>query len=284
VTQEHVDARGVRVLRGVLDRLQAAEVDRRFGLDRLTVDAVGDDGHGDRAHARLHLECRGDASVLEDGRIDAQRQGRQGVDRLVHLGAQLAEHGGGAMRVLREHPADQPQLHGEGHKVLLCAVVDVSFEAPALGVLRRHDALSRGLQLRRPAGDLLQARLQLRGEPYVRQHEARLSCEVGQQCCLGGRHRLAARFRPGDGAQQLFVVPDLYRRVRARKGRQVLPRHRDRPRRALAGRPRAALVQRVADPEPDAHALRAGALGDHPRGARQDVLGGVRAGDPVTEP
>ena len=82
--------------------------------------------------------------------------------------------------------------------MLLGAVVDVALQASALLVLRGDDPLPRGAQLGRLPRDLVEARLEVGGEPDVREHEAGLLGELGRGACLG-RAR-AARSRASSTA------------------------------------------------------------------------------------
>ena len=108
--------------------------------------------------ARLRLERRREALVRQQRRVDAAREVAAGSRSPRRPRRRSSPSISAARRgVLRQHPADQPQLDGQRDQVLLRAVVDVALEPPALGVLRRHDALARGAQLlerrrSRPAG------------------------------------------------------------------------------------------------------------------------------------
>jgi len=82
--------------------------------------------------------------------------------------------------------ADQPHLHGQGHEVLLRAVVEVALEAPAGRVARSHDPGARLLQRPGLAPDLVERFLQRGVEPYVVQREADLPGEVGQHALVLG--------------------------------------------------------------------------------------------------
>ena len=59
------------------------------------------------------------------------------LGELVLGGGQVLAGGG---RVLLEHRADDPQVERDRHEPLLCAIVQVALEPPALGVARLDDA------------------------------------------------------------------------------------------------------------------------------------------------
>ena len=92
--------------------------------------------------------------------------------------------------------------------MLLRAVVDVALEAAPLGILRGDDALPRCAQIGCLRRDLLQARLQVGGEPDVSQDLSGLSGEVSKQFLLNRGDRLARTFLDGQRPQFLTLVSD----------------------------------------------------------------------------
>ncbi len=102
--------------------------------------------NGEVAPHVLRGERRRDALLLQERRVDPEREPVERVQRFVHLAPQLPEHRAGLLGVLDEEPARQPELHGERDQVLLGPVVDVPLEPSTFLVLRGHDPLARRLQ------------------------------------------------------------------------------------------------------------------------------------------
>src|SRR5204862_6543379 len=80
-------------------------------------------------------------------------------------------------------------------ELLLCAVVEVAFELPALLVLRRHETLT--------------GRPELGDESHVPEHESGLGREIADQLVLGGIHRIRRRHPYRERAEELPAVTDL---------------------------------------------------------------------------
>src|SRR5204862_837938 len=84
--QRDRDRRGAaRVLRGVLYRLEAAEVDRALDRLRVAADAVGLHVRRDRRLERRGLERPTDPPVLQKSGIDAACQPADLVERRAHV-------------------------------------------------------------------------------------------------------------------------------------------------------------------------------------------------------
>ena len=62
------------------------------------------------------------------------------LNRLLHFARQLVEHLRPGCGIVRDDVAGQPQVDGQGHQVLLGAVVEVALDPPALGVAAGHNA------------------------------------------------------------------------------------------------------------------------------------------------
>ena len=86
------DCGGVaRVLRGVLQRLEAAEVDRRLDIRRIPPQPVRVDAGRDRRTERCRRECICEPSVLEERRVDAVREVAKLLQRRLDFVVQPAE-------------------------------------------------------------------------------------------------------------------------------------------------------------------------------------------------
>ena len=169
------DARGIRVLDDVGERLGGDEVHRCLdGVGQ----TLGTDGQLDR-HLRTPRERGeggGEAFVGEDRRVDAARERAQlgeGVDDLgVRLGEELVDRRRAAVG---EPAAGELEGEPDSEQALLCAVVDVALEAPPLGVAGLDDPRAGGAHLGELGAQLgLQAR--------VLEREAR--------CCADGLDEL----------------------------------------------------------------------------------------------
>ncbi len=95
---------------------------------------------------------------------------------------------------LRELPGE-PSLDGERDELLLGAVVDVAFQAPAFLVLGGHQALTR--------------RPHVLDQPHVAQDETRLRGQVPHQLLLGRAHRVGRGHPEGERTEQLAPVAHL---------------------------------------------------------------------------
>ena len=112
----------------------------------------------------------------------------------------------GTRRVAFDERVGQPELHGQGHELLLRAVVDVAFEPATFIVLRRHQSLLGRLQIVDPRAELL-------GEPHVAEHQPGLCREVGDQSLLRRIHGVVRGHRHREGPEELTLVPHLDRQI-----------------------------------------------------------------------
>ena len=125
-----------------------------------------------RSGARvLRGEGGRDALRFQQRGVDAEGQGLQGVERVIDLIAKRAQHLSAARRVLPQRRLRQAELDGKRDQVLLRAVMDVALQPPALFVLRGDDPLAGRTQRGGLLSDELQARLQVGGQPDVREHQ-----------------------------------------------------------------------------------------------------------------
>ena len=90
------------------------------------------------------------------------------------------------------------QAQGEGDQSLLCAVVEVTFDAAAGVILGSHDALGRSAELGRLGRDLVQAVLQFGGQAHVVDDQPGLRDQISEQPVLGGGERFTRRLGQGD--------------------------------------------------------------------------------------
>ena len=122
---------------------------------------------------------------------------------------ELVDHRLGVLGVVLDGVAGEAELHGEGHEVLLGAVVQVPLELAALGVGGGHDAGPRLLQLVVAQPQLVEAGLERRVELHVVQRQADLAGQLGEHAVLGFGERLAVGAAAGDDeAEQLAAVGD----------------------------------------------------------------------------
>ena len=154
-------------------------------------------------------------------------------------------------------------LHGEGHELLLSAVVDVALELAALVVLGGDEALLGGLQVG-------ESGLEGGGQPLVPQDETRLGREVAHELLLGRIHRIVRRHRHRERPQQLALMAHLRREVVAR-GRASPPARR-RPREAPRRSTDDTRARSAPTPSPSTRAMR-----------DEHVVGRVRLGELIAE-
>jgi hypothetical protein len=169
------------VLGGVLERLEAREVDGALDLRRVAVEPVrmhGDlqvasmGGVAERVHETAFNEYRGHQATRERPHL---------VHRVVDLAAQLTQAPGGALGMGLHEVARELQLDPERHEPLLRAVVKVALDAPTFEVGGRHDPPARLLQLP-------QRRAKLRLEALVLQgHEGEPAGHLGDHRRVGQR-------------------------------------------------------------------------------------------------
>ena len=81
-----------RVLRRVLERLEAAEVDGRLRLGRVPTDAIGDDVNRQRVPVGRGAQRLDQPAVDEERRIDPVRQLPELLNGLLDLAGELVQH------------------------------------------------------------------------------------------------------------------------------------------------------------------------------------------------
>ena len=168
------------------------------------------------------------------------------------------------------------ELDRERDELLLGAVVDVALQPATAFVLRRDQALLRGLQLVEP-------HLELLVQADVAEHQPRLTGEVGDQLLVGGRHRVARRLADRERAQQLARLLDRVDAIDAAIAATEPFGSGDRRRRSTSARPGRHVAQLLFDGEPHVRSVGADALTEHPRHPRQHVLVSVCLADPFGE-
>jgi hypothetical protein len=119
---------------------QAAEVDRRFDVARVTTQPLGLDVHVEGAAAGRRPQRLGQAAVHEQWRVDAMGEVPQLLDGVLDADGQHVQHLGGRLRVVGQQVPGEAQVDGQRHQVLLGAVVQVPLDLAALGVGGGHDA------------------------------------------------------------------------------------------------------------------------------------------------
>ena len=169
-----------RVLGGVLQRLQAAEVHRRLHLRGVPADAVGGDAHAEGTPVGGGAQRVGQAGVHEERWVDAVGQVAELLDGVLHGLAERVEHLGGGFGVVGEDVLGEAEVHRQRHQVLLGAVVEVALDLAPLGVSGRDDAGPRGAQVLVGALQVLEALLQRRVELDVVEREPDLAGELGE--------------------------------------------------------------------------------------------------------
>ena len=129
----HRDDRAPRVPVGVVDRLGAAEVDRRLDRGRVPAQALHvDRARQDRAAGRRR-QGPDQAALAEDRRVDAVRQVAQVADGGLELVLQAVHDGAGLRRVLVPQPGHPAEVDGDRGEPLLRPVVQVALDrAPGL--------------------------------------------------------------------------------------------------------------------------------------------------------
>lgn len=196
-------------------------------------------------------------------RVDSPGEVSQVLEGLDGFGLDLRDHPSRLLEVAIEHPSDQPLLHGQSDELLLCRIVDVPLDPAALLVLRRHEPLTRGPQIR--------------DQRRVAQDQPGLRRDVGDQTLLRRRHRLVRRHRDYDRAQRLALMTNLEdtvgKLVDVSDGRRL---------RRVPGPARGG-SELCAGSKPDLHAGSPGPLGQDPRHSGKDIVDRVGVGEPVGE-
>ena len=227
------------MLRSVLERLEAAEVDGRLDLWVVAATRVRlRIGSGWCARRAALASASSRPAILEQRRVDAVREVAKFLHRLVDRGAKLVENRPGPLRVRVDELADRSEVRLERDEVLLGAVVEVALDPAPLGVGGGDDARPRRPQLLGLSPKLRQA------TPAARNRAGR----------CGGRGRSGARARRVRHRRHRRAVTP--RAARRRSARTAL--HRERPARrerrplharraSRAARPRSDLRRRPAN-------------------------------------
>ena len=168
------------VLGGVLQRLQAAEVDRRLDLGRVPPDAVGAHGDGQRAAVARGPERLSQPAVDEQRRVDAVRQLAQLLDGLLDILGQLVQHLSRGRGIVGDDVPGQAQVHRHRHQVLLGAVVQVALHPAALRVAAGDDPGPGPAQLLGLPAQLVEGGLEVGVELGVVEREAHLPGQIGE--------------------------------------------------------------------------------------------------------
>src|SRR5215469_8824888 len=125
---------GACVFGGVVERFQAAEVDGCLDLGWVAADAVEAHGGGQAGLGRGGGQGGGQAVGGQHGWVDAAGEAADLADRALELVSQITQQDSRAAGVGLGGAAGQPQGDRGGDQVLLGAVVQVAFDAPAFGV------------------------------------------------------------------------------------------------------------------------------------------------------
>ena len=199
----------------VLQRLQATEVDGGFDGGRIP---------GDRLCAQPHPQARAprdggegirEPSLREHRRGDAVRDGAHLLQRRVDVASDFIEHAPGPAGVVAEDPLSDAQLHAQSDESLLCSVVQVALDTPALRVDRRDRA-----HAGRRDGGL---------EPVALERERRRGCERVEQLRMVEQGGIMRQRRDGRPVLAGTRVIGPARSLRERNGRARRRRRRSRP-------------------------------------------------------
>jgi hypothetical protein len=199
-----------RVLAGVLQRFQAAEVDRSFQVGRVPAHVVGDvHGHRERAPAGRGPQRLAETTVGQERRIDAVGQFAQLLDRVLYVGGQLVEDLDRALRVLGHDVLGQPQVDGQRDQVLLGPIVQIPLHPAAFGVTAGHDAGAGGPQFLGLFAQLVQGGVQRGVQLDVVEGQAGLPGQLGEHpvVLLGEAVGVGGPF-DHDQAEQFTAVAD----------------------------------------------------------------------------
>ena len=130
------------MLAGVLQRLQAAKVDRSLDLRGVPADAVASNLCRKAGPATGGRQRFGEALVGEERRVDPVGEVAELLQGVLEVAPQLLHESPGLVRVPLGELAGQADLDCQRHEVLLRPVVQIPLDPPTLGVPRGHDAAS----------------------------------------------------------------------------------------------------------------------------------------------
>ena len=223
-----------RVLRGVLHRLDAAEVGRGLNVFRVAVGAVDGDGH---RHGRLQSrrpEGLVEPPAGEEGRVHAGGQRPELLERGIHVIAEAVQHQARLVRVLEHLLLGELQPDPKRHEALLAAVVQVPLDSPALLVGGGENAGARLTQI-------LERLLDARGQLTVLLPDERVSpatASTNGSCSLSARSwitaptgwcrsRITVTRRLGEGRGRLVGAPSTSLQPASPSRRVQVARSRD---------------------------------------------------------
>ena len=223
----------------------------------------------------VRLERRRQALVREQRGVDPAREVAEVVERVAERRLQPRRRLPDTLRIVGQ-PLQQPELHRERHELLLSAIVEVALDLAPLLVLSVDESPSR-------RSKIVDARLQLRGQPGVAEHQPGLRCEVLQELAFRGRGRLVTRLGERERAEQLVAVADGDGPRDLERRQDVVRGEGDRPSTLRIRRPRADGTELIAHPHPHVDACGAGPVRNDRRHPFQYVIERVRAGHPLRE-
>ena len=138
--QLHRDMCLRRVLGGILQGLEAAEVDGSLDLGGEPSLDLGLQADVERTAIGSRSQRLDHATVAQQRRVDAVGEVAQLLDRVLHVGGQRIEHLGRGRGVVGKEVLRQSQVHRQRDEVLLRAVVQVAFDLASFSVGGRDDA------------------------------------------------------------------------------------------------------------------------------------------------
>ena len=192
---DRVRPRGV--LRGVLHRLQAAEVNRALDVRGVPADAVTLERRGDEQLEGRGPEGLGETALFKQKRVDATRQSSDLLESHSDLFSQGAQLPDAQFGILPDEILGQLELDAQRDKTLLRPVVQIALDPPALSVSARSDARPRLVQL-------AQRRLDLLGQPLALERDQRVCGHRLEEGSLLAESRVVH-----DAHEQTLVVAHL---------------------------------------------------------------------------
>jgi hypothetical protein len=124
----------------VLDGFDAAEVHGGLDVGRVAADIRGVDDDRQRHLPGMRADGRRESLLGQQRRADAAGQVAQGLQGLAGAGLELRDEGSFPLLVLTGQGLGQGQPGGDGQKLPLGAVAEVTFDPPSLVVLRGRRA------------------------------------------------------------------------------------------------------------------------------------------------
>src|SRR5436190_7799069 len=133
-------SRIARVLRGVLQCLEAAEVDRALHVLRVAGNAVRSHTRRDRGPQRRGTNRLGEPPVREQRREDTMSERPDLVEGLPHLLTQLMQLLQSLLRVPLHRLLQQLELNAQGNEPLLRPVMQIALDPSPLTIRTCQDA------------------------------------------------------------------------------------------------------------------------------------------------